>query len=439
MLSAMLLARRVAVSATVTILAFALFPQPAGAVPGALDSTFSGDGKVTTNFTANNDEAVAITIQTDGKIIAGGGTFFTRAPGFKSDFALARYNTNGTLDTSFSGDGKVTTNLVPGDDWINALAVQADGKILAVGGAGPTDSNERSFALARYNTNGTLDTSFSGDGKVTTNFTPGYDYVEDVALQADGKIVVAGSAAGDGLRFALARYNADGTLDTSFSGDGKLTTELNSGNDIATAVAVQGDGRIVAAGWSGPANGKDYRFALVRYTTDGVLDGSFSGDGKAFRNFSTGYDFAWDMVVQPDGKLVLVGTAEGAGGRFALARFNSDGTTDDTFSGDGNILSNPGPGYDVLTGVSVDGDGRIVAAGWTGPATSNDYRFAVVRYSGNGTADLTFGSSGMATTNFTTGNDYAWDMALQSDGRIVAVGRAGGQGGRFALARYLAA
>jgi uncharacterized delta-60 repeat protein len=176
--------------------------------------------------------------------------------------------------------------------------------------------------VARYDSDGGLDTTFGGDGKVTTNFTTGNDFAWDMALQDDGKIVLAGSARGAGGRFALARYNVDGGLDATFGGDGKVITNFNTGSDVATSVAVQDDGRIVAAGWSGPARSNNYRFAVARYDSDGGLDTTFGGDGKVTTNFTTGNDFAWDMALQDDGKIVVVGRAGGAGGRFAVARYS---------------------------------------------------------------------------------------------------------------------
>jgi uncharacterized delta-60 repeat protein len=214
----------------------------------------------------------------------------------------------GDLDTSFGGDGKVTTNFTSGDDTGFAVGIQADGKIVAAGTAA-----FREFALARYNADGTLDTTFGGDGKVTTNLTSGADGALSVAIQADGKIVSAGAAGGTGGRFALARYNIDGTLDTGFSSDGKLTTNFTSGPDVAFGVAIQGDGKIVAAGTAGFR-----QFAVARYDADGTLDSTFGGDGKVTTDFTSGDDFGGALVLQADEKAVVAGRAGGRGGRFGL-------------------------------------------------------------------------------------------------------------------------
>ncbi len=216
--------------------------------------------------------ASGVTLQGDGKIVVAGNA--TRDPG--EHFALARYNPNGSLDTSFSGDGKQTTDFGGfGQDGATGVALQGNGKIVAVGSTGRHPSSD--FALARYNPDGSLDTSFSGDGRQTTDFG-GLDTATGVALQGDGKIVVVGR--GDARDFALARYNPDGSLDTSFSGDGKQTTDFFGGIDEATGVALQGDGKMVVVG---RARRRD--FALARYNPNGSLDTSFSGDGKQTTDF----------------------------------------------------------------------------------------------------------------------------------------------------------
>ena len=183
----------------------------ASAQAGQLDAAFSGDGRVATDVTVRGDTGTTVAVQTDGKIVVAGGAGWDKNP----RFVLIRYNADGTLDTSFGGDGKVTTDFTPAEDAAWGVAIQPDGKIVAAGDAALGAGNSR-FAVARYNSDGTLDTSFSGDGKVTTQFTRHNDPVAGLAMQADGKIVVSGGAAHDrpNSNFALARYNSDGTLDT---------------------------------------------------------------------------------------------------------------------------------------------------------------------------------------------------------------------------------
>jgi uncharacterized delta-60 repeat protein len=397
--------------------------------PGDVDTRF------TTNFTSGFDGAYGVAIQpADGKIVVAG-----EAAGSGGRFALARYNTDGTLDPTFSGDGKVTTNFTSRFDGAFDMAIQpVDGKIVAVG----TADNGRLFALARYNTDGSLDPDFSEDGKVTTNISSGSDFAFGVAIQpVDGKIVVAGEAAGSGGRFALARYNSDGTLDPTFSGDGKVTTNFTAGDDRADLIAIQPtDGKIVAAGTANYFS-SSARFALVRYDTDGALDTTFSSDGKVTTNFTSGFDGAFAVAIQPvDGKIVAAGQAGGgSAGKLALARYNTDGALDSNFSADGKVTTDFTTGLDYADDIAIqEADGKIVAVGaanFFGP----DSKFALARYNTDGTLDATFSGDGKVTTNFTSGLDGAFGVAIQPvDGKIVAAGRAGGSGGRFAAARYLA-
>jgi uncharacterized delta-60 repeat protein len=394
------------------------------AAPGGRDPGFSGDGKAATNFASRNDFVNSVAIQSDGKIVVAG-----RAGGAGGRFGLARYNPNGTLDTSFGSDGKVTTNFsASADDFASGVAIQADGKIVAAG-----HTSDR-FALARYNSDGKLDTTFSGDGKMTTNFSSAFDAALGVAVQADGKIVAAGHAGF--ARFAFARYDTNGTLDATFGGDGRVTTNFSRATDVAFGVAIQANGKIVAAGTAGSTEFSG-KFALARYNLDGSLDATFSGDGKATTEFTAGeQDVAFGVAIQANGKIVVAGGGDIGGPRFALARYRRNGTLDTTFSGDGKVTTNFTNGLDAAHGVAIQADGKIVAAGH-----ANFHRFALARYSRNGTLDTTFSGNGKVVSNFTRRggfeDDLANGVAIQANGKIVAAGRAGGSGGRFALARYL--
>ena len=387
---------------------------------GSPDTSFSGDGKQTTDFFGDYDQANGVALQGDGKIVVAGSA---GRPG-GSDFALARYNANGSPDTSFSGDGKQTSGF-GGAEFASGVALQGDGKIVAVG---PVFRGGRDdFALARYNANGSPDTSFSGDGKQTTDFSQASDFASDVALQADGKIVAVGSSGGG--EFALARYNANGSLDPSFSGDGKQTTAFG-GSDSAGGVALQGNGKTVAVG-SGAGD-----FALARYEPNGSLDPSFSGDGKQTTDFagSGGEDGANGVALQPDGKIVVAGMAAGTlggGGGFALARVNANGSPDTSFSSDGRKTVDFGDS-DEATAVALQADGKIVAVGRSG---SGD--FAIARFNANGSLDTSFSGDGRKTASFGDFEGGATGVALQGNGKIVAVGgRLTGSDYDFALARF---
>ncbi len=349
-----------------------------------------------------------------------------------ASFALARYNTNGTLDPTFAGDGRQTTNF-GAQDGAHGVVLQADGKIVAVGRAGGGG-----LAVGRYMPNGSLDPTFSGDGKQTAN--PGTGEAKAVALQANGKIVVAGTAGfgPESRAFVVARFNPNGSLDASFSGDGvQVTVFAAPGSNRcrcgARGVAVRSDGKIIAVGFAGVAD-----FALARYNPNGSLDPNFSGDGKQVTDFG-GAEYANAVALQPDGKVVAVGSQSGEGifFAFALARYNANGSLDPSFSGDGKQLTNFG-GDAVARGVALQGDGKIVAVGKAITGEPAD-QFAVARYNPNGALDPTFSGDGRQRTGFGEGGS-ANAVAIQPDGKIVAVG--GGElanagNDDFLLARYL--
>ena len=411
---------------------------------GSLDTTFDGDGKVTTNI--GNPGTVdrglpGVAVQPDGKIVVVGSSDQGGSNG--NDFAVARFNSDGTLDTSFDGDGRVTTDFgSPGQEYAVGVAVDGDGKILVVGQSDQGTSH-LDFALARYNTDGSLDTTFDGDGKVTTDFGSSYDRADGVAIDADGKIVVAGSSNQDSSRahFALARYNTDGSLDTTFDGDGKVITDLGGFPDVGNCVTIDGEGKIVVGGYAVNYLPTGYDFALARYNTNGSLDTSFGAGGKVITDFGLTMDLAWDMAIDGAGKIVLAGYAYEPTEvpfdddyDFALARYNSDGSVDTAFGTAGKVTTDLGSPRDGVSGIAIQADNQIVVAGFSGRGGSNDSDFALARYNGSdGSLDTTFGTGGIITTDFNSSSDQARSVAIDGNGKIVV---AGSSDNDFALARY---
>jgi len=426
-----------------------LISTPSWAVPGELDSTFGSGGKVTTRF-ASPSSANSVAIQADGKIVVAGGSGDLLA-GDNPKFALARYNPDGLLDKSFGGgDGKVSTDFTSKGDGADAVAIQADGKIVAAGDAnGGHVGSDSTFALVRYNSDGSLDTSFGVGGKVVTDFTDEEDAASSLAIQADGKIVAAGwagsGAEGSSLdpSFALARYNPDGTLDTSFGGVGTVTTQFTPDFDAASSVTIQADGKIVAAGVAGVGLADLHpSFALARYNADGSLDPSFGVASRVTTNFTSGDDETSSVAIQSDGKIVAAGWADVSRGAFALARYNPDGSLDASFGSAGKIITNFTPHQDFAAAVTIQADGRIVAAGGSGiggPIGGANWCFALARYNPDGSLDRGFGAAGRVTSPFHPGYAFALGVAIQGDRKIVAAGDAGGNAYRFAIARYLPA
>ncbi|MBI5757198.1 MAG: hypothetical protein HZA46_01620 [Planctomycetales bacterium] len=326
---------------------------------GSLDSAFNNGAVVLTDFNGKHDEALGVWVQSDDKIVAVG--YATDSTGFPKHFAIARYNTDGSLDTSFDTDGKLVLALATNsDDTAQAVAVQTDGKIVIAGYAYSGSNND--FAVVRLNSDGSYDSTFDSDGRVFTDIS-GSDIAYDLVLQADGKIVVVGSNG----NLVLVRYTAGGALDTSFDGDGKVTTALGSNSVTANAVALSGS-QIVVAGSHNNSGTVD--FVVARYNANGGLDSNFSGDGLLVQSITSGTDVAEDVIVQPDGRIVLTGRGNG---QFAVTRLQSDGTLDTTFDSDGIVSTSIGSssaGY----AATVQSNGRLIVGG------QSDSQFALARY-----------------------------------------------------------
>jgi uncharacterized delta-60 repeat protein len=399
-------------------------------LPGSLDTTFGTGGIVTTPIGNNDAYAYALGIQSDGRILAAG----YYADGGNYDFALVRYNTNGSLDTTFGTGGIVTTSIGSGNAIANALGIQSDGRILAAGKS--FNGSNDNFALVRYNTDGSLDTTFGTGGKVTTSIGSGYAGAYALGIQSDGRILAAGYYAdGGNYDFALVRYNTDGSLDTTFGIGGIVTTPTGSGYDIAYSLGIQPDGRILAAGSSHYAS--NYNFALVRYNTDGSLDTTFGTGGIVTTSIGIGDSEALALGIQSDGRIVAAGKSpDGSNYDFALVRYNTNGSLDTTFGTDGIVTTPIGSGWDYANALGIGSDGRILAAGKS--FNGSNYDFALVRYNADGSLDTTFGTSGIVTTPIGSYDTYAIALGIGSDGRILAAGSSdNGINVNFALVRYL--
>lgn len=402
---------------------------------GSLDLTFDTDGKVTTPISTTNlsDNARAVAIQSDGKIVVAGYSFLG---GADYDFAVVRYNADGTLDTSFDTDGKVTTAISSADeDQAYAIAIQSDGKIVVAGYT--RDISTYSFAVVRYNSDGSLDNSFDSDGIVVTVIGGIIDVAYSIAIQSDGKIVVAGYSFQNGNNdFAVVRYNIDGSIDTSFDTDGIVTTPVGSLVDMGYAVAIQSDGKIVVAGHS-LISSNNYDFSVVRYNTDGSLDVSFDTDGKVITPITTNSDDkAYSLAIQSDGKIVLAGYSYiGALYSYALTRYNSDGSLDTGFDTDGVTTTSFGGETDIAYSVLVQSDGKILASGYSFNGTDND--FAVACYNSDGSLDPGFDTDGIVTIPVGSSVDMGYAAALQADGKIIIAGQSssGANNDDFAVVR----
>jgi len=408
----------------------ALLAAPGLTPAGTLDTTFDVDGKRTTNF-GGTDAAYAVAIQPNGKIVVAGSVN-------DNNFGLVRYNADGTQDSTFDPDNDDNGQfgdpvLLRGEDMI----LQPDGKIIVVGGYPASD-----FTVVRYDSSGVRDAMFDGEvgnngnGVVSTNFGD-TDIAHAVALQAGGEIVVVGESAGN---FVIARYNSNGSLDTSFDGEignngnGKVTTNLG-GTEAAYDVAVQPDGKIVVVG-----EFSQFYAALVRYNADGSRDTTFSTDGMVTELngvvHGAGRGNAMGVVLQPDGNILIAGfhTVEDGFSDFGLMRFigtgPSAGMLDGNF-GSGGKISISLQAYDDALDIALQSDGKIVVVGRT---AGSDYDVGVVRFNSNGILDTTFGNDDKVTFSYGGVEDFGHAVAIQPDGVIVVVGPSGND---FGIARIM--
>jgi uncharacterized delta-60 repeat protein len=398
------------------------FAVPLAAAPGDLDPTFGSGGTVALTVPGGSSSAVGVVALPDGRLVVVAQTA-------EGDFTLARVNADGTLDTSFGTGGFVTTDFAGGFDMAEAIIRQPDGR-LVVAGVTNTSAGDY-FALARYDVDGTLDPTFGTGGLVTTDFPGGSsEGANSLALQPDGKIVAAGwvPEAGGGA-FGIARYEMDGALDGSFGAGGLVATVVAPYYYVVypEAVLVEPDGRIVAAGTGERGGASD--IALVRYTADGSLDPTFGAGGIVTTDLAI-FDSANALALRPDGRLLAAGGAASAPfADFALVSYASDGSLDTSFGSGGIVETGPSIPFGFASALVLDPDGKFVAAGEGGASS-----FVLVRYTSDGSLDGTFGQGGIAYGP--AGGASA--LVRQSDGKLVAAGfKRNGSDDQVVLARYL--
>ena len=439
---------RRSICATAVLLTLLGSVQMARATDGELDPSFGKGGRVMTDLAHSTDIANAVAIQDDGKVVVVG-TAYKDNDYSNEDFAVARYNPDGTLDPSFGNHGRVGTDF-PGLAAVpSSVVIQPDGKIVVAGGAFPLFTFLGDFKIVRYNPNGSLDASFGNGGIVTTSFPGQGSYAFAVALQPDDKIIAAGTDFVDfssddssNTDFALARYNPDGTPDSTFGIAGQVTTDFAGFNDDAFSILVQPDGKLVAVG-SAKRPTTFYDFAAVRYLSNGTIDTTFGIAGRVRTDFGVqGFDQARSAVLAPNGKIVAAGFAiseQGLNQNFAVARYTSNGVLDTSFSGDGRRQIDFGNCCQSAAKVLLQNDGKIITVGYANTEDS-DSDFLLARLGPRGALDPTFGVGGRVRTSFGNLNGGANGAALQTDGAIVAVGfqaTFSDQWSNFALARYL--
>lgn len=423
------------------------------AAAGDLDAAFGSGGKLVSDLYGQSEVANAIALQGDGKFVVAGYTTTTTASQ-RADFALARYNSDGSLDTTFGSAGKVVTDFdATHRDQANAVAIQSDGKIIAAGFTsflGSDDNTDYAFALARYHANGALDLSFGNAGKVVTNLSnpSGFNVyyresINAIAIQNDGRIVATGTAflnIAQSMDFTTIRYNTDGSIDNSFGVNGRVFTNFintnpSEPNDAAGEIVIQNNGKIIVAG---RVHHLAFDYGVARYNNDGSVDSTFGQGGQITtaipRQASGNAGKETAMAVQSDGKIVLGGFIQNNGAnQFALSRYEANGNFDTTFGNGGQVVV---PLSGTIRAVKIQSDGRIIAAG-TSSENSGDFRLA--RFNTDGSLDENFMGGSSVTTDFSGNADQLFAAAMQSDGKLIAVGAATNSAGNFdfAVARYL--
>jgi uncharacterized delta-60 repeat protein len=408
---------------TIFLILIIIFPKESFPQSGRIDSTFGQNGVVCDAINVIGSSTITSTaLQPDGKIVAAGYTYIED----QHDFALARYNTDGSRDISFGTNGIVITSVSDGNDYSNSIAVQTDGKIIAAGST--VQSGQIDFALARYNPNGKLDQTFGIDGIVTTKVSPSTDIINSIAIQEDGKIVAAGyTQNGSKDDICLARYDMNGILDNTFGSNGIIIVPSPASSDGINSVKIQEDGKILCGGNSDIGGTSD--FTLIRYNTDGILDSTFGLNGIVITPGPISDDHLYSIAVQKDGKIIAAGSSTLAGTRdFALVRYNPDGKPDSTFGINGIVLFIGASSDDEAMSVAVQDDAKIIAAGFTDNGILD---FAMVRYNTNGTLDTTFGTHGVVITPVSPANDICNSSLIQTDGKIIAAG-----GSIYTMSKY---
>lgn len=407
---------------------------------GSLDKGFSKDGQQITDF-GSYGHATSLAIQPDGKIVVVGYILATDDEGESYyDFALVRYNSDGSLDKSFSDDGKQVTAVSYADDIPTSVAIQNDGKIVVVGYSDINSQFEKLSisAIVRYNADGSVDNTFSGD---TQNFGFKFIYPNSAVIQKDGKIVIAGqtkmltgedeySTTSD---IFVARYNDDGSVDTGFGYHGIQSSDFGANNENVTSVKLQFDGKIVISGIT--FNGSNNDFALARYDINGDPDSTFGNNGLKTTDFGNSNEIFSVLSISKDEKIIVVGNSDN--NNFAMARYNIDGSPDTTLSENGRFLQGFGAAYQgqtSFTATAVQSDEKMIAVGTTWNGSNSD--MIVVRYNTNGSLDTTFGDNGVKMVDFGVFKDGATSVAIQSNGKIVVAGFTSDQSGsHFALFR----
>ena len=406
---------------------------------GMLDNAFDSDGVVVFDVNQSTDVAYAVLELPTGKILVAGETYY--AGGRQT--LLMRYNSDGSLDTGFGNSGVIFAQVLGSSNSIfRAIALQPNGKIVLGGAADFGNGDE--LVIARFTTDGVPDASFGAGGFVTVSL-PGFGaYIDAIELQADGKIVAGGSVNNDvqfmGYAFVLARFNVDGTLDSSFGSAGIVTTDIVPGGGYNSLeqlndICLQANGKIVATGYS------DTNAVALRYTSNGDLDSTFGTMGLVTLGFgASGQGGSGFSAVEQDanGKLLFSGyTVTFTFNDMLLVRLEENGSLDPVFGNGGAVITHTGTSRDAALDLELQPDGKIIIAGFSVEDSLTQFNnFALVRYDSLGNLDPTFGNNGVVHTIVDSSSNAIQAITLQADGKVLAVGHAENNSHDIAMARY---
>ncbi len=391
-----------------------------------------GDGMASISPSSASDIARSILMQGDGKLVIAGYSFDDVTG--TVDFSIARLNPDGHLDSSFNGTGKAVVPVGSQGDWAYSVTLQTDGKILLAGESYAGTESDYDFSVVRLNTDGSLDTSFNGTGRAIVSVGSFGDYAYSTKVQADGKIVLGGySETPEGRRFSLVRFNSDGSLDSSFNGSGKVIIPAIGSSNEAYSMAIQPDGQIILAGSSLNFDTGNWDFSVVRLNTDGTLDTTFNGDGKSTIPVGSDADESFSVALQTDGKIVMGGHSISANGDydFSIVRLNPDGTLDTSFNQSGKLTVSIGAGDDRAESIHIQADGKIVLAGFSNDPITGEPDHSLIRLNGDGSLDTSFNGTGKLIMSTSTGYDRGRSVLVQPDGQIVIAGQTQDPNGLF--------
>lgn len=399
--------------------------------PGDLDISFGNGGKVSVGIGGYFDVAQEVDVQKDGSIIVAG--YGQESPSSYKGLSIARYLKDGNMDYDFGNLGLIQkqTNSMEGE--LNSIEIQEDDKIVAVGYSISSNTNNEDLTLVRFTKNGILDKSFGNGGLVVTEISNQKEICEAVAIQPDGKIICVGTTQHDpNFDIFLVRYDEYGQLDYYFGQGGIVITDINSGHDIVKSLAIQKDGKLIVAGFTYSKD--NFSMILLRYDTNGNLDSTFGKNGIAITNIYSSIG-KLDLAIQNDGKIILVGPSKvNNTHHFTVLRFNTNGSLDNSFGKNGITQTIIGD-FSEAESVALDSYGNIVVAGTTGLENED---FVVAMYSQNGILDPGFGLNGITQVNFNNNSvDRAHSLAIDSDGNIIVAGETTNEYTTFGLVRLI--